>query len=225
MRIARAVTTVLLAATAVWLAAGAAAQLEPGKQYKSINPPQTPADTSKVEVIEFFSYACSHCYDFEPAVQSWLKRKPKDVEYRLVPMVFRDNWRPLARLYYTLEAMGELDRLHEKVYTSVHREGQQLFTDQAVVEWAKRQGLDGAKFQQVYSSFGIDSKLQRSMAMSRAYGVQFTPSIAVNGKYYTGPSMVAGSGGAADYERFFEVVDELIARERPPAQGGTKRRS
>ena len=180
------------------------------KEYKVINPPQPNTTGKKIEVIEFFSYACPHCAELEPSLQDWLKRKPKDVEYKMVPMVFRDAWKPTAKLYYTLEAMGLVDKYHGKVY-EIHKNNKDLSTDEAVKQWAKDAGIDAAKFNQVYDSFGIDAKVQRSMTMGRAYGVQFTPSLAINGKYYSGPSMV---GGGHDYKRFFGVVDQLIEMER-----------
>lgn len=182
------------------------------KEYKVLPQPHK-TDTSKILVLEFFSYACPHCADFEPYLQDWVKRKPSDVEYRMIPMVFRDNWKPLAKLFYTLENMRLLDQYHMKVFDAIHKQGQQLFTDDAVLAWVGKQGLDKAKFQQVYSSFGIDTKVQRGMALARAYGVQFTPSVGVNGKYWTGPSMVT-SGGGPDTRRFFTVLDQLIAMER-----------
>jgi thiol:disulfide interchange protein DsbA len=210
------------------LTAGALAQPPiADKEYKLINPPQRTETGKKIEVIEFFSYACPHCADFEPFLQDWLKRKPKDVEYRMVPMVFRESWKPLAKLYFTLEQMALVDKYHMKVYDALHKQNQQLFTDQAVMDWVLKQGIDKAKFEQTYHSFGIDTKVQRAAAMGRAYGVQFTPSLAVNGKYWTGPSMVMSPNGGLDIPRFFEVVERLVAMERgkPAAAGGTKEKS
>ncbi len=209
------------------LAAAAWAQMPiPDKEFKLIDPPQKPTNPKKIEVIEFFSYACPHCADFEAPLQAWLKRKPKDVEYKAVPVVFRETWKPLAKLFYTLETMGVLDKYHVKVFDALHKQGQQLFDDQAIIKWAGQQGLDADKFAQVYNSFGIDAKVQRAMAMGRAYGVQFTPALAVNGRYFTGPSMVTAPGGGVDLARFFGVVDQLILMERKrataPAAGNTK---
>ena len=184
------------------------------KDYKLITPPQKTDSGKKVEVVEFFSYACPHCADFQPALDDWLKRKPKDADFRMVPMVFKESWKAPAKLFYTLEAMGALEKMHRKVYDAIHKENQQLFTDQAVIDWAAKQGLDKAKFEQIYNSFGIDTKVQRSVTMGRAYGVQFTPAIAVGGKYWTGPSMVVNANGNADLPLFFNMVDQLIAMER-----------
>jgi thiol:disulfide interchange protein DsbA len=187
------------------------------KDYKLITPPQRPENPKKIEVIEFFSYACPHCAEFEAPLEDWLKRKPKDVEFKLVPVVFRENWKPLAKLYYTLETMGLVDQYHDKVFDAIHKQGQDLFDDQAIIKWAGQQGIDAAKFAQVYDSFGIDAKVRGAMTMGRDYGVQFTPSLAVNGKYYTGPSMVTGPGGGMDLQRFFGVLDQLIGMERKRA--------
>jgi protein dithiol oxidoreductase (disulfide-forming) len=184
------------------------------KEYKLITPPQTPESGKKIEVIEFFSYACPHCSEFEPTLEGWVKHKPKDVAYKMVPMVFRDSWKPPAKLYYTLEIMGLVDKYHQKVYDAIHKEGKELFTDQAVKDWAKNAGIDSAKFVRMYDSFGVDAKVQHSAAMGKAYGIQFTPALAINGKYWTGPSMVTSPEGALDYNRFFKVMDQLIDMER-----------
>jgi protein dithiol oxidoreductase (disulfide-forming) len=208
--------TVLLAGLALMPASWAQQPIE-GKDYKPIIPAQTPESSTKVEIIEFFSYACPHCAEFEPGLQVWIKRKPKDVEYRAVPMVFRQEWKAPAKLYLTLEAMGLADKYHVKVYDAIHREKKELFTDQAVKEWAKSAGIDSAKFNEVYDSFGVDTKLQRAATIGKEYGVQFTPALAVGGKFLTGPSMVTGPQGGLDYPRFFIVLDQLIdmARGKP----------
>jgi len=194
-----------------------------GKDFKTINPPQRPDSGKKIEVIEFFSYACPHCAEFEPTLQSWVKRKPKDVEYKMVPMVFREQWKAPAKLYYTLEAMGLVDKYHQKVYEAIHKQNKELFTDQAVKDWVKSVGIDATKFNDVYDSFGIDAKLQRSASMAKSYGIQFTPAMAVNGKYWTGPSMVTSPDGGPDSARFFRVIDQLIDSER--AKPGSKKSS
>jgi thiol:disulfide interchange protein DsbA len=222
----RLVASWLLLAAAM-LAAPLHAQPVADREYKLISPPQKTDSGKQIEVVEFFSYACPHCADFEPFLQDWVKRRPKDVAFRSVPLVFRDSWKPLAKLFYSLEAMGVLERYHQRVFDAIHKQNQTLFTDQAVIDWAVKQGLDKAKFEQTYNSFGVDAKVQRAMAMGRAYGVQFTPAMAVAGKYWTGPSMAQGPGGGVDVGRFFAVVDHLIGLERAkaPVAADTKKKS
>ncbi len=95
-----------------------------------------------------------------------------------------------------------------------HKEGKELVTDQAVKDWVKSACIDTVKFDQAYDSFAVDTKVQRAATIGRAYGVQFTPSVAVNGKYFTGPSMAGGN----DYAKFFGVLDQLIDMERRGAK-------
>jgi len=50
-----------LTAAALMLVTAAYGQPEPDKDYQTIKTPQATADPKKIEVIEFFSYACPHC--------------------------------------------------------------------------------------------------------------------------------------------------------------------
>jgi thiol:disulfide interchange protein DsbA len=181
-----------------------------GVDYRLIQPPQ-PVSGKKIEVIEFFSYNCPHCADFEPSLQAWLKRKPKDVEYRSVSLdLGHKQWQPAARLFYTLEVMGLTEKYHQKVFDTIHKDGKSLTSDQAIKDWAKGVGIDGAKFDQAYDSFTVDTNLKRGLKMGPAYGVTGTPSVAVNGKYVTGPKN--------NNEAFFRMLDELIDMERRNAK-------
>lgn len=184
------------------------------KEYKLINPAQTPQGKS-IEVIEFFSYACPHCAEFEGPLRGWLKNKSQEVSFKAVPLIFRENWAPLARLYYTLEAMGLSEKLHGKVFHAIHIEGKDLGEADKIAKWVATQGVDAEKFTQIFNSFGMDAKVERSKKMGRDYGVMFTPALAIHGKYVTGPSMAMGSNNQPSYQRFFQVVDALIAKERP----------
>ncbi len=124
----------------------AAAQLVAGRDYRVINPPQPTESGKKVEVLEFFWYGCIHCYHLESPLKAWLKRKPADVVFRHVPVVRHDSWVPLAKTYYTLEAMGEVERLHAAVYRSYHVEDLSLIQDKVIAEWAEKHGLSRDRF-------------------------------------------------------------------------------
>jgi len=186
-------------------------------EYKLINPPQ-PGAGKGVEVHEFFNYACSHCYAFEPLLRLWLKTKPKDVEFRYVPAVFNERMLPLAKTYYTLEEMGLLDRMHEKVYEAIHEKRVNLADRAVMIKWITEQGVDGKKFETTYDSFSVDSKAQRAGQLTRSYRITATPYVAVAGKYLTAPSLTLRADGNVDPNRFFQVLNELVIMGR----GGAK---
>jgi len=194
-------------------AANAAPVLD--KEYKIINPAVPTDSPGKVEVLEFFQYTCGHCYDFEPFVKTWKAKKPKDVEWRYVPTVWDASRIPQAKIYYTLEALGLLDQLHDKVYDAIHQKGL-LLSDRAVLsKWiAAQPGVNAKKFEETYDSFGVDNKVQRAAQMTKAYLIKGTPTVIVNGKYATGPGFATGASGNVDYEHFGQILNELIAMEQ-----------
>lgn len=205
--------TFAAAITLSFAAGGALAQGVPGKDYVPVTPPQATESGNKVEVIEFFSYACPHCHSLQPSLAAWLKRKPADVEFKRSPAVFQESWIPFARIYYTLEAMDLVDKLHHDVFTAVHEQRVRLQEPKVMLEWVGSKGVDKQKFMDTFNSFAVQSKTQRATEVTRRYNVPFTPAIVVDGRYLTGPSMTA-SGNSVDYDRFFKVLDQIIANAR-----------
>jgi len=120
--------------------------------------------------------------------------------------------------------MGVLEKLHGQVFRAIHVENKDLNDADKSMKWAATQGVDGAKFTQTYNSFGVEAKVERAKKMGRDYGVMFTPAVAINGKYLTGPSMAMGPDNHPSYERFFQVVDQLIDQERPKAAAAPKKK-
>ncbi len=182
-----------------------------GKEYKLVEPAQPQASTVKgVEVLEFFNYACSHCYDYQPHLTTWLKSKPKNVDFRFVHVVFNESMIPLAKIHYTLEEMKLLDKLHDKVYDAIHQQHLDL-TDRAVMlKWVGEQGVDAKKFEAIFDSFSVNNKVQRAAKMTRDYRIPGTPYVVVGGRYMTGPSMAVGSNNAVDHARLGQIINELI---------------
>lgn len=198
-----------------------AQQLVAGRDYTVINPPQPTASGNKIEVLEFFWYGCIHCYHLESPLKAWLKRKPADVEFRYVPAAFNSSWLPLARAFYALEAMGVAANYHDDIFSAIHRNNQKaLLSDpRAMADWLGGKGLDKQKFLDTYNSFAVNSRTQRTTDMTRSYDIPGTPALVVNGKYLTAPSMMVDSANNISYERFFQVLDQLIAQARKERSG------
>ncbi len=192
-----------------------------GRDYTQLNPPQPTNSGNKIEVLEFFWYGCIHCFHLESPLKTWLKRKPADVEFRYVPAAFDASWLPLARAFYALDAMGITAKYHEDIFTAIHRDKQKaLISDpRAMADWLGGKGLDKQKFLDTYNSFAVNGRTQRTMDLTRSYDIPGTPALVVNGKYLTGPSMMVGSDNNVSYERFFQVLDQLIAQSRKERGG------
>ena len=195
------------------LAGAAAADLAAGKDYVLVNPSQ-PSEKSKVEVIEFFSYMCPHCDHLDPFVAKWQKTLAKDVVFTRIPVIFRPQWEAPAKLFYTLEAMGEFDKLHAAAFSAIHRENTDLSTDKGIAGWAAKKGLDPKKFADAYGSFSVQSGAQRSKQRQGAYGIPAVPAFVVAGKYRT-PEDFHGN-----FDELLALVDKLIVKAR--AEQGRK---
>jgi thiol:disulfide interchange protein DsbA len=166
------------------------------------------APAGKIEVIEFFWYSCPHCNAFEPKLVSWIKKLPADVSVRRVPVAFRDDFVPQQRLYYTLEAMGKLEELHGKVFTTIHTDKQMIDKEASILAWAEKNGLDRAKFVELYNSFSVQTKARRATQLQDAYKVQGVPAIGIAGRFYTDGTL------AGNMDRALQVTDYLVAELR-----------
>lgn len=211
MKIALMVRTlgILMGAAALFFSSPGLTQGTPAAakaKYLEVSPPQ-PTEPGKTEVIEFFSYACSHCAVLEPLLEKWSKKIPVDVVVKRVPVAFNASMKPLQQLFYSLEALDRLD-LHAKVFNAIHEEKKRLFTKPDIVAWVAAQGVDRAKFESVYDSFGVVSKSGRADQLVGAYKVQGTPSMAVGGRFMTSPSEAGG------YQETLDVSDSLIRQIR-----------
>lgn len=198
----------LAAAGATFLPAAFAQAAREGAEYRRIDPPQQGDDPSKIEVIEFFWYSCPHCNAFEPELEAWIAKLPADVAVKRVPVQFNASFEPQQRLYYALEAIGQLDALHRKVFMAIHTERQRLQSESQIADWVAKQGVDRKQFTDAYNSFGVRSKVQRATKQTTSYDIDGVPMLAIDGKFLTSPSQ-AGSGARA-----LQVADQLIAQAR-----------
>jgi thiol:disulfide interchange protein DsbA len=173
----------ILAVLLCMLAAPAYAQVE-NQDYQKLNPPQPTTTPDKVEVIEFFSYACPHCYAMQSHIVKWAADLPPNVSFIRVPVSFgRREWGQLSRAYYALEATGDLARLDEALFDGIHKEHKPLFDEDNLSAWAGAHGVDAGKFRAAFESPGVSARTLRAEQLSRSYQVNSVPSVVVDGKY------------------------------------------
>jgi thiol:disulfide interchange protein DsbA len=184
---------------------------EDGREYRTLGK-IAPVETQppKLEVVDFFWYSCPHCNAFEPMLQQWSRRLPEDVVLRRIPAAFRDDMVPQQRFFYALEAMGKVNELHVKVFDAIHKVKVDLTRVAPMAEWVGRQGLDAARFTELYNSFGISTKARRATDIQNLYEVEGVPAMGVGGRWYTDSTLATNHG------RMLQVVDYLVAEARKP---------
>lgn len=191
-------------ALAAFALPAAAQQVKRDVDYRVLPQAQPVQTGERIEVIDFFFYACPYCNELAPHLDRWLKRKPADVVFRRMPVVRHDSWVPLAKTYFALEAMGAAERLHMQVYRSYHVDDLYMSQEKVIADWATKNGLDSEKFMAIYRSDEVKEKVELAKKMTRDYDIQGTPSIVVDGRYLTSSSMTPG------VPQVIPVIDGLV---------------
>lgn len=200
--------TLLLSVISFTGLSSARAELVEGRDYTVLPHPQPTESGKNIEVLEFFWYGCPHCYDLHPHIKTWLKKMPKDVSFRYVPAIFRPNWIPGLKTFYAMEALGERDKLHDKVYEAIHTDKVDLTKDEVLFNWIAKQGIDRQKFIDAYNSFSVQNQVAKSTQISKDYNLSGVPTVVVDGRYLTSGRM----GGTP--QDTIKILDELIEKVR-----------
>jgi thiol:disulfide interchange protein DsbA len=177
-----------------------------GEQYTLVRPPQSTDSAGRVEVLEFFQYSCPHCYRFTPDLEAWVKRQGAAIDYKRIPINWDASTLPHTKLYFTLEQMGRLD-LHEKVFRAIQVDRRKLVDPNEIADFMAAQGIDRKAWLDNYNSFSVNTKATRAGQIWRAYKIEGTPSVAIDGKYTV---VLLRDGPAAT----LAVMDFVLARAR-----------
>ena len=200
------ISAALVAASLFGMTAQAAEA--PAAPYVELTNPVPVAVPGKIEVVELFWYGCPHCYAFEPTINPWAEKLPKDVNFRRIPAMFGGPWDAHGQLFLTLEAMGVEHKVHNAVFEAIQKQGKRLTKPDEMADFVATQGVDKDKFLATFNSFAIQGQIKQAKELAQKYGVQGVPTLIVNGKY----RFDLGSTGGP--EATLNVADQLIAKER-----------
>ena len=205
------ITVLVLALASGSLQAQAPSAPQLGKDYTRLDPPRPVTSGDKIEVIEFFYYGCPVCYELEPVLARWYFNSPGTIDLRRVPALSSDNWDDFAKLFYALEAVGQLGRLHWPVYDNFHFDGVKLNEEAVMLNWVGKNKVDKENFAAAYRSPEVQAKLAAARQMIQTYDIKGVPSIVVDGKYVTSARQ---AGGTRELMQVVEKLVEMARRER-----------
>jgi thiol:disulfide interchange protein DsbA len=199
----------LAAALAFASLAASAQDLQAGRDYDAITPPQTTSDPNKIVVTEFFSYGCPHCFAFNPSLTLWENKLPKDVRFERVAVVFgRQPWQKLAQIFYALQAIGKAEQMSPSVFGAVHVDHVDWQTDAQIIDWMASHGVNRDEFAAAFNSFSMRSFVARGDQVAQAHKARSVPTLVVDGKY---AREISDTG---DFPQQLAVVDRLIEKAR-----------
>jgi len=182
----------------------------PGIDYEVLPTAQPTYGRGKqIEVAEVFSYACIHCSEFQPLVDAWLKKLPKDVRYEYVPAVFQPVWEHFARAFLAAKILGVQPRTHDLVFKAVHVDHAfNIGSLEEIADWYSSHGVNRDKFLATMKSPEVDAMLDRAKQFALRTGIQATPTIIVAGKYRVNVKADRG------FEGMFTTTEYLLQQER-----------
>lgn len=161
-----------------------------GQEFTLLERPQPTTSGKKVEVLEFFGYFCPACNAFEPHFEAWIKKQGDRI---VVKRVHTDMHELVTqqKLFFTLEAMGNVEQMQSRVFAAYHVERNRLSSDAEVMKFIDKSGVDKKKFTEIYNSFTVMTKVKSVPGLQAAYRVNSVPTVIIDGRFVVSPSDVA----------------------------------
>jgi len=195
----------LVALTFLALSTSLQASIVAGHDYVVLDVPQRLENNGKIEVVEFFSWGCPHCYEFYPKLSRWLASLPKDHSFKRVPVgLGHPEWEALAKAYYALQSTGDVDRLDSQIFEDIHKNHVWLYDEKSITTWVGRHGVDVARFTAAFRSFGVNTSEAQAEQKAEDFRIPGVPTLAIANKY-----MVSG-----EQEKMLTTSTQLIAMEQ-----------
>ena len=191
----------------IFLTTSSIAEYKFGRDYGSLSRPLPFKKVGIVDVVEVFWYGCGHCYNLEPVVENWAKKQDSAVNFKKMPVTWSPAHQLHAKLFYTIEALGVGDTVHSAVFTAMHKEGNFLASEGAILKFLEKLGMDRSETIKYMNSFSVRQKVKRATELSKQFKVTATPMIFIDGRY-----RIEAKGG---HSKMLKVVDHVIALQKP----------
>ncbi len=176
-----------------------------GRHYQTLEEPGK-VRGRKDEVIEFFSYGCVHCFNFDPEIESWVQTNADSVKFIRTPVLGSNLWRLYGQTYFTMQELGILEENHVRFFTDIHTVRRNLSSLDTVAAWFEGKGTTEAAFRAAFKSENVRRRLAKADALSRSYKISSVPSVVVNAKYLIGVNNEVGT------KRLIEVTEHLLTK-------------
>ncbi len=172
--------------------------------------PVAPSSSEKIEVVDFFSYTCGHCFRLSPLIEEWAKKIPNDITLVRSPVAWDESTEFLARVYFTFDALGRLEDLHPLFWQDIM--GGKITSSDSLTAWLTQNKVDLNEWDKLYNSFAVNMSTKQAAQRWQDYQLDATPYIGVAGKYLTAPHL------AGSRQKSMEVLNWLIDKERKERQ-------
>jgi thiol:disulfide interchange protein DsbA len=181
-------------------------EITAGVHYRELAEPRR-IRGNKIEIIELFSYGCVHCFRFEPLLADWVRDNGDKIRFVRAPSMASRAWQPLARSYFTTEALGITEDVHMDLFRQIHNGGKIFSDKEEFADWFDGRGTTRAEYLKTWDSPQVQNLVRSGDRMQRRAQVSSVPTIIVHGKYVISPTAQVGTN------RMLQVMDHLVASE------------
>lgn len=169
----------LVILTALFAAFSVQAEIQEGKEYITINQPHS----AQPEVIEFFSFACPHCYNFEKEfhIPEQIKAQmPKGTQFKQ----YHVNWQgeELVRAWALAMALGIEDKIRMPMFEAV--QGRKVNDMNDIRNVFLANGVTAEQFDGSINSFAVNALVNQQIQLAEKLNVRATPDFYINEKYH-----------------------------------------
>ena len=185
---------------------GSSSQIIEGRDYTLVEKPRR-IRGERIELIEFFSYACVHCYRLEAILKDWIPNQKDKIEFVQIPAVMSNYWSILGKHYFTLKRLKKLDRHHIGIFNSIHSSGRIFDSEEKLFDFVKTTNIEFDSYEKIFRSIEVKSDIQRANQMARRLKISAVPTFVVQGKY------IVTTGRDVGLRRAKQVVEFLIDKE------------
>tara|TARA_Y100001935_G_scaffold126703_1_gene105101 strand:+ start:531 stop:1223 length:693 start_codon:yes stop_codon:yes gene_type:complete len=194
--------------TLLWqtIQTGSSSQIIEGRDYTLVEKPRR-IRGERIELIEFFSYACVHCYRLEAILKDWIPNQKDKIEFVQIPAVMSNYWSILGKHYFTLKRLKKLDRHHIGIFNSIHSSGRIFDSEEKLFDFVKTTNIEFDSYEKIFRSIEVKSDIQRANQMARRLKISAVPTFVVQGKY------IVTTGRDVGLRRAKQVVEFLIDKE------------
>ncbi|CNJ05280.1 thiol:disulfide interchange protein DsbA [Yersinia mollaretii] len=203
----------------VWLAlvgmvmafSASAAQFTDGTQYQTLNKPVT----GEPQVLEFFSFYCPHCYQFEEiyhvpqAVKKALPEGTKMTRYHvefLGPL-----GKQLTQAWAVAMALGVEDKITPLMFEGVQKT-QTVQTPDDIRNVFIKAGVSGEDYDAALNSFVVKSLVAQQQKAAQDLELRGVPAMFVNGKYMIKNDGMDTSSMDTYVKQYADVVKFLLTQ-------------
>jgi len=179
-----------------------------GEDYIVLDRPVPTRDSSKIEVVEMFSYGCPHCYEFETPIKAWSKQQSGDVDFWVFPAVWNKSMALYAGAFYAARELKVEEKIHQPLFTAIVIEQKSIRNESDLAEFFAKHGVDKKVFTEAFNSTAVKTRVKHAEERVRLYKPVGVPEIVVNGKYRIDRMRAGG------LTEMLAVAEYLVEKER-----------